>query len=122
VSWSSLSVPTTYGQAWDESRAAVSPITQAEKASVQPVPGGSRSKFGAGLHVQLREHVQQVGLHVCVAGQRPPPEGVELEVIGGYYVLDCQDTDETLRWVAILPSARYGAIEVRPLMVMPGHD
>jgi hypothetical protein len=42
------------------------------------------------------------------------------EVIGGYYVLDCADLDEALRWAAMIPSARYGAIELRPLMVMPG--
>ena len=42
------------------------------------------------------------------------------EVIGGYFVLDCADLDEALRWAAMIPSARYGAIELRPLMVMPG--
>lgn len=42
------------------------------------------------------------------------------EMIGGYYVLDCADLDEALRWAATIPSARYGAIELRPLMVMPG--
>jgi hypothetical protein len=41
------------------------------------------------------------------------------EQIGGYYVLDCADLDEALRWAATIPAARYGAIEVRPLMVMP---
>jgi hypothetical protein len=41
------------------------------------------------------------------------------EQIGGYYVLDCADLDEALRWAAMIPAARYGAIEVRPLMVMP---
>jgi hypothetical protein len=41
------------------------------------------------------------------------------EQIGGYYVLDCADLDEVLRWAATIPAARYGAIEVRPLMVMP---
>lgn len=44
------------------------------------------------------------------------------EVIGGYYVLDCADMDEALRWAATIPSARYGAIEVRPLMRMAGHE
>lgn len=44
------------------------------------------------------------------------------EVIGGYYVLDCADLDEALRWAATIPAAEYGAIEVRPLMVLPGHD
>ncbi len=41
------------------------------------------------------------------------------EQIGGYYVLDCADLDEALRRVATIPAARHGAIEVRPLMVMP---
>ena len=42
------------------------------------------------------------------------------EQIGGYYVLDCADLDEALRRAATIPAARYGAIEVRPLMVAPG--
>jgi hypothetical protein len=42
------------------------------------------------------------------------------EQIGGYYVLDCADLDEALRWTATIPAARFGAIELRPLMVMPG--
>ncbi len=44
------------------------------------------------------------------------------EVIGGYYVLDCVDMDEALRWAATIPAARYGVIEVRPLMILPSHD
>ena len=40
------------------------------------------------------------------------------EQLGGYYVLDCADLDEAVRWVSKIPSAKYGAIEVRPLMVM----
>lgn len=42
------------------------------------------------------------------------------EQIGGYYVLDCPDLDEAMRWVATIPAARYGAIEIRPVMEMPG--
>jgi hypothetical protein len=41
------------------------------------------------------------------------------EQIGGYYVLDCADLDETLRWAATIPAARYGAVEIRPVMMMP---
>jgi hypothetical protein len=44
------------------------------------------------------------------------------EVIGGYYVLDCADMDEALRWAATIPAARYGVIEVRPLMTIGGHE
>ena len=41
------------------------------------------------------------------------------EQIGGYYVLDCADLDEALRRAATIPAARYGAVEVRPVMEMP---
>ena len=41
------------------------------------------------------------------------------EQIGGYYVLDCADLDDALQRAATIPSARYGAIEERPLMVPP---
>src|SRR3954466_15021794 len=42
------------------------------------------------------------------------------EQLGGYYVLDCGDLDEAVRWAARIPSAKYGCTEVRPLMVMEG--
>ena len=37
------------------------------------------------------------------------------EQLGGYYVLDCQDLDEAIRWAAKIPSAKDGSIEIRPL-------
>jgi hypothetical protein len=40
------------------------------------------------------------------------------EQLGDYYILDCEDLDTALRYVAAIPSARYGSVEVRPLMVM----
>jgi hypothetical protein len=42
------------------------------------------------------------------------------EHLGGYYVLDCDDIEAAARWAATIPSAKYGSIEVRPLMVMNG--
>jgi hypothetical protein len=42
------------------------------------------------------------------------------EMLGGYYVLECGDLDEALRWAAKIPAARYGSVEVRPLMQMGG--
>lgn len=39
------------------------------------------------------------------------------EQLGGYYLLECKDLDEALEWAAKIPSARYGTIEVRPLMI-----
>ena len=40
------------------------------------------------------------------------------EQLGGYYVLDCADLDTALRYAAMIPSAKYGSVEVRPVMVM----
>jgi hypothetical protein len=40
------------------------------------------------------------------------------EQIGGYYVLDCCDLDEAVDWAAQIPSARYGSVEVRPVIEM----
>lgn len=39
------------------------------------------------------------------------------ETLGGYYLLDCKDLDEALKWAAKIPTAKYGTIEVRPVMV-----
>jgi hypothetical protein len=44
------------------------------------------------------------------------------EVMGGYYVLDCADLDEALEYAAQIPDAKYGAVEVRPVMLVPGWD
>ena len=39
------------------------------------------------------------------------------EQLGGYYLLDCTDLDEALKYAAMIPSAEHGRIEVRPIMV-----
>ena len=37
------------------------------------------------------------------------------ERLGGYYIMECADLDEALRYAAMIPSAAYGTVEVRPL-------
>jgi hypothetical protein len=44
------------------------------------------------------------------------PFAVTKEILAGYYLLDCADLDEAVRAAARLPMARYGSIEVRPVM------
>lgn len=39
------------------------------------------------------------------------------EQLGGYYLLDCADLDEALKYAAMIPTADYGRIEVRPVVV-----
>ncbi|MGB7244677.1 MAG: YciI family protein [Sulfitobacter sp.] len=38
------------------------------------------------------------------------------EHLGGYYVVDVPDLDAALKYAALIPSAKFGTIEVRPLM------
>ncbi len=40
------------------------------------------------------------------------------EQLGGYYIVDAVDLDEALSIAARIPSARFGTIEVRPVMEM----
>jgi hypothetical protein len=44
------------------------------------------------------------------------------EVLGGFYLLDCKDLDEALELAARIPPAKHGAIEVRPVVDIPGWD
>ena len=40
------------------------------------------------------------------------------EVLGGYYVLDCENLDEALSYAAKIPTAAHGSVEVRPVLSM----
>jgi hypothetical protein len=37
------------------------------------------------------------------------------EQLGGYSLLECENLDEAIRWAEKIPTAKYGAIEIRPL-------
>ena len=39
------------------------------------------------------------------------------EQLGGYYLLDCADLDEAMAYAAMIPTAAYGRIEIRPVVV-----
>ena len=38
------------------------------------------------------------------------------EQLGGYFILDCADLDDAIKWAATIPAARFGSVEVRPIM------
>lgn len=38
------------------------------------------------------------------------------ERLGGFYLMECKDLDEALKYAAMIPSAAYGRVEVRPVM------
>ncbi|MDP8930560.1 MAG: YciI family protein [Actinomycetota bacterium] len=39
------------------------------------------------------------------------------EVLGGFYLIDVPDLDTALDWAVRCPGAKYGSMEVRPVMV-----
>ncbi len=38
------------------------------------------------------------------------------EQLGGFYLIECENLDEAIEWAAKCPDARFGSIEVRPVM------
>jgi hypothetical protein len=40
------------------------------------------------------------------------------EVLGGYYLIDCDDLDAATDWAAQCPGTQWGTVEVRPVMDM----
>ena len=41
------------------------------------------------------------------------------EQLGGYYLIEAKDLDEATKIAARIPTARFGSIEVRPVMELP---
>ncbi|MFD0916360.1 YciI family protein [Pseudahrensia aquimaris] len=37
------------------------------------------------------------------------------EQLGGYYVLDCKNLDEAIKYAAMIPSSQHGRVEIRPV-------
>src|SRR5205814_2334211 len=89
------------------------------------------------LWIELNRSLEEAG--VLVAGDRLAPVDVATtlrvrdgeteivdgpfattkEILGGYYLLDCNDLDEALKWAARTPIARFGSVEVRPVVENP---
>lgn len=44
------------------------------------------------------------------------PFATTKEHLGGYYLIDVPDLDAALKYAAMVPSAEYGSVEVRPVM------
>ena len=42
------------------------------------------------------------------------------EQLGGYYLIDAPDLDEAIDIAARIPGVRWGTIEIRPVMEIPG--
>lgn len=107
--------------------------------SASPAPDSPQARQEFQEYGTFTEDVQQRGLLVSGAPLdrtdtattvRVPNGGAPVltdgpfadtkEWLAGYYLLECPDLDTATEQAARIPAARHGAIEVRPVMVIPG--
>ena len=109
------------------------------EADAGPTPGTPEFMKMLGEFQSATETMADAGILVDSSPLQPPQAATTVRVrdgetqlsdgpfaeikeqLGGYYILDCEDLDTALRYAAMIPSARYGSVEVRPLMVMGPH-
>jgi hypothetical protein len=100
----------------------VDAAVQAEREKVTPALVELHASLReAGLLVGVqRLHSTQSATSVRVRGGETEitdgPFAMTKEVLAGYYVLECADLDEALEQAARLPMARWGTVEVRPVV------
>ena len=41
------------------------------------------------------------------------------ERLGGFYILECTDLDQAIEMATLIPDAKYGTVELRPIMDIP---
>lgn len=85
-------------------------FTQQIKSSGQYVGGSQLQPTSTATSVRVRN-----GKRVVTDG----PFAETREQLGGYYLVDAKDLDEAIGLAARIPSARFGTIEVRPLVEVP---
>ena len=87
--------------------------TQALRDAGALVAGDALQPTDAARTVRVRGGARQV---------TDGPFADTAEVLGGYYVIDVADIGAAEEWAARIPSAPYGSVEVRPIMVFPDAD
>ncbi|MCR9239151.1 MAG: YciI family protein [Alphaproteobacteria bacterium] len=74
-------------------------------------------KFVAGDALQAISTATTLSIRNGKTDTMDGPFAETKEQLGGYYLLDCTDLDDALNYAAMIPTATYGRIEVRPVVV-----
>lgn len=77
----------------------------------------ANGKFVAGDALQGVETATTIQVRNGATKTMDGPFAETKEVLGGFYILDCENLDEALAYAAKIPTAEYGSVEVRPVMV-----
>src|ERR1043165_823096 len=86
-------------------------LTQDLNTKGQYVAAGPLHSVATATSVRVRD-----GKRIVTDG----PFAETREQLGGYYVVEARDLDEALDIAERIPPAKYGTIEVRPLMEISG--
>lgn len=85
-------------------------FTESIQATGNLIAGAQLRPTSSATSVRLRD-----GKRLVTDG----PFAETREQLGGYYLIDAKDLDEAIGIAARIPSARFGTIEVRPVVEMP---
>jgi len=100
----------------------VDPADQAEREKLTPIllemHAGLREAglLGSVRRLYSTESATSVRIRDGQTEITDGPFAVTKEVLAGYYLLECADLDEALKQAARMPMARWGTVEVRPVM------
>ncbi|HFC12533.1 MAG TPA: YciI family protein [Anaerolineae bacterium] len=83
------------------------PQTVGEKTKATVLSGEGLHPTAAATTVRVRE-----GKTLTTDG----PFAETKEQLGGYYMVEAENLDEAIAAAALIPSAPYGSIEIRPIM------
>ena len=86
-------------------------LTHDLNAKGQYVAAGPLHPVSTATSVRVRE-----GKRLVTDG----PFAETREQLGGFYIVEAKDLDEALAIAEKIPPAKYGTIEIRPLMEIPG--
>jgi hypothetical protein len=108
-----------------------------EKANADAMEKATEAERGAymGAWMSYTEDLKTAGVYVSGDALQPTatattvrarandpittdgPFAETKEQLGGYYLVNCKNLDEALKWAAKCPGTKEGAVEVRPVMV-----
>ncbi len=83
-----------------------------EKANAAGVIAGGEALQDTDTATTVRVEGGKGGTVVTTDG----PFAETKDVLGGFYLLQCADLDEAIKWASQIPGAWHGMVEVRPII------
>lgn len=107
-----------------QSEAEFGKLTEAEKGAVYQEYGPFTESINKSGHFRSGSGLQPTSTATTVrmrSGKRLVTDGPFAETkeqLAGYYLIEAKDLDEALAIAARVPSAKFGSVEVRPVIEM----